>query len=209
MDVEESPWADSGHNSQQQSQAKAATSQPLPSQSASPTARPARGPRRLVAQTTRLEAVEDPLGPLSAAADDNDAGSDAPPAPPQKEQMVIRTTMPQQQQQTRRPIDPHHIEEDDFKSPGGPRAPPPVDVATPSSVRSTTQPSVSVEQAAKPSFHITVGDPVKIGDLTSSHIVYSVRTRVSTAAPSCAHFGYFTEHSYRRARGHTNSRNSK
>jgi sorting nexin-1/2 len=38
---------------------------------------------------------------------------------------------------------------------------------------------VSVEQAAKPTFHIEVGDPVKIGDLTSSHIVYSVRTRVS------------------------------
>lgn len=59
------------------------------------------------------------------------------------------------------------------------RAPPPVDVARPS-VHS--QPSVSVDQAAKPSFHITVGDPVKIGDLTSSHIVYSVRTRTTSRA---------------------------
>lgn len=41
-----------------------------------------------------------------------------------------------------------------------------------------TQPSVSIEQAARPSFDITVGDPHKIGDLTSSHIVYQVRTKV-------------------------------
>jgi len=39
-------------------------------------------------------------------------------------------------------------------------------------------PSVSIEQAARPSFDITVGDPHKVGDLTSSHIVYQVRTRV-------------------------------
>lgn len=61
----------------------------------------------------------------------------------------------------------------------GGRLPPPVDAARPSSVRSGTHPSMSVEQAAKPSFQIYVGDPVKIGDLTSSHIVYSVRTKVS------------------------------
>lgn len=41
------------------------------------------------------------------------------------------------------------------------------------------QPSVSIEQASKPSFDITVGDPHKVGDITSSHIVYQVRTRVS------------------------------
>lgn len=41
-----------------------------------------------------------------------------------------------------------------------------------------TQPSVSIEQAARPSFDITVGDPHKVGDLTSSHIVYQVRTKV-------------------------------
>jgi sorting nexin-1/2 len=45
-------------------------------------------------------------------------------------------------------------------------------------VRTSNQPSVSIEQAAKPSFQITVGDPHKVGDLTSSHIVYSVRTKV-------------------------------
>ena len=44
--------------------------------------------------------------------------------------------------------------------------------------RRQTQPSVSIEQAAKPTFDITVGDPHKVGDLTSSHIVYQVRTKV-------------------------------
>jgi sorting nexin-1/2 len=185
MDVEESPWADSGHNSQQTSQTEPSGSQPSTSQAASPAPRPSRGPRRLVAQPTRLQAVEDPLGPLSASADDNDGASDAPPVPPQKEQMVIRTTMAPQHPQPRRPIDPHHVDDDDYKSPGGPRQPPPVDTARPSSVRSNTQPSVSVEQASKPSFHITVGDPVKIGDLTSSHIVYSVRTQVSCSFLEC------------------------
>lgn len=173
MDVEESPWADSGQASQPAtSRAEAPSPQPSSSQPApSPTPRPSRAPRRLVAQPTRLEAVEDPLGPLSGARDV------APPVPPQKEQMVMRTTMAPQPP-VRRPADPHDVDDAQFESPKGPRAPPPVDAARPSSVRSSTQPSVSIEQAAKPSFQITVGDPVKIGDLTSSHIVYSVRKNV-------------------------------
>lgn len=61
---------------------------------------------------------------------------------------------------------------------GGPRVPPPVQPSQGPAVRRETQPSVSVEQAAKPSFEITVGDPHKVGDLTSSHIVYLVRTKV-------------------------------
>lgn len=52
-------------------------------------------------------------------------------------------------------------------SPGGPEG-----------ARRQTQPSVSIEHAARPSFDITVGDPHKVGDLTSSHIVYQVRTKV-------------------------------
>ncbi|KAG5998767.1 hypothetical protein E4U54_002127 [Claviceps lovelessii] len=193
MDVEESPWADSSHSPKPTSQSNnPADSRPSTStsttQATSPASRLARGPRRLVAQPTRLEAVEDPLGPLSVSTDDHDGASDAPPVPPLKEQMVIRTTMPHQQQ-PRRPTDPHHVDDDDFKSPGGPRVPPPVDAARPSSMRTSTQPSVTVEQAAKPSFHITVGDPVKIGDLTSSHIVYSVRTRVGLPENLCPRYG--------------------
>lgn len=150
----------------------------------SPTARTARGPvRRLVAQPTRLEAVDDPLGPLGPlggnAGPGADSQADEPPVPPLKEQVVIRTTMPQSSQQKRPgPADPHRIDDDDYDRPSGPRPPPPVQAAQPSPVRGSGQPSVGIEQAAKPSFHITVGDPHKVGDLTSSHIVYSVRTRV-------------------------------
>lgn len=60
-----------------------------------------------------------------------------------------------------------------------PRVPPPVQPPGSEGPRRQTQPSVSVEQAAKPTFEITVGDAHKVGDLTSSHTVYSVRTRVS------------------------------
>ena len=41
---------------------------------------------------------------------------------------------------------------------------------------------MSIEQAAKPTFNITVGDPHKVGDMTSSHIVYQVRTKTTSKA---------------------------
>ena len=144
----------------------------------------ARGPvRRLVAQPTRLEAVDDPLGPLGGGdgATGADAPADEPPVPPLKERVVVRTTMPQNAQRKAGPADPHRIDDDDDAAASAtdrPRAPPPVDAALPSPVRTSSQPSMSIEQAAKPNFHITVGDPHKVGDLTSSHIVYSVRTKV-------------------------------
>ncbi|OTB02586.1 hypothetical protein M426DRAFT_322513 [Hypoxylon sp. CI-4A] len=152
----------------------------------SPTGRVTRGPiRRLVAQPTKLEAADDPLGPLgplgASAAPGADAQADEPPVPPQKEQMVIRTTMPPPAQKRAGPADPHRITDDDeLDKPSGPRAPPPVQAAQPSPIRAGGQPSVSIEQAAKPSFYITVGDPHKVGDLTSSHIVYSVRTKTTS-----------------------------
>lgn len=42
---------------------------------------------------------------------------------------------------------------------------------------------MSVEQAAKPTFYITVGDPHKVGDITNSHIVYQVQTKVYLPNP--------------------------
>jgi sorting nexin-1/2 len=38
--------------------------------------------------------------------------------------------------------------------------------------------------AAKPLFEIVVGDPHKVGDLTSAHTVYNVRTKVPITSPS-------------------------
>ncbi|KAI0896337.1 Vps5-domain-containing protein [Annulohypoxylon nitens] len=191
----DSPWGDVPSQStstptfsQEDSSIKpqdAESSQQSQSSIKSPTGRGPRGPiRRLVAQPTKLEAIDDPLGPLGPlganAAPGADAQADEPPVPPQKEQMVIRTTMPQPAQKRAGPSDPHRIDDDEFDRPSGPRAPPPVQAAQPSPVRATGQPSVSIEKAAKPSFYITVGDPHKVGDLTSSHIVYSVRTKTTS-----------------------------
>jgi sorting nexin-1/2 len=192
MDVEgSSPWADAAQGSQPGSGSAVTPSKAqASSSSAAGSSRASRlTPRRLVAQPTKLESVEDdPLGPLGAPASvgpPSDSGlPDSPPEPPQKEQsqLPIRTTLPPQLGARRAaPADPHHIDDDDDEldeGQRGPRPPPPVQAAQPSLVRSSTQPSVSIEQAAKPSFHISVGDPAKVGDLTSSHIVYAVRTKV-------------------------------
>lgn len=68
------------------------------------------------------------------------------------------------------------------------KGPPPVQPpAGTEGAKRQTQPSMSVEQAAKPTFDITVGDPHKVGDLTSSHIVYQVRTKVNS--PKCCGVG--------------------
>jgi sorting nexin-1/2 len=190
------PWADAAPSQGASSQPEDA-SVTSPTKSTAPAAgssgaRPSRlTPRRLVAQPTRLQVVEDdPLGPLGGgggaaapgAASDDLPLRESPPAPPQKEQLPIRTTMPQPAAARRvgGPADPHRIDDDeaDYAGSSGPRQPPPVQAALPSPVRSNMQPSMSVEQAAKPSFHISVGDPHKVGDLTSSHTVYSVRTKV-------------------------------
>lgn len=68
-------------------------------------------------------------------------------------------------------------DDDDISVPSGPRIPPPVQPANHPPPRQA-QPSVSIEQAAKPTFHINVGDPHKVGDLTSSHTEYAVHTKV-------------------------------
>lgn len=205
----ESPWADAPAqppppSSTSESQPAGDDETPKPASEAAPSAttssgpRPSRlTPRRLVAQPTKLQAVEDdPLGPLGAAEPVVSAAEGEPPMPPQKEPpapaamastLPVRTMMSpgqqQQQQQQRRGVnDPHRVDDEDdgddrLGSSGG-RAPPPVQAATPVQGRVAGPPSVSVEQAAKPSFSITVGDPHKVGDLTSSHIVYAVRTKV-------------------------------
>ena len=73
--------------------------------------------------------------------------------------------------------------------------PPPVQRPEGATVRRETQPSVSIEQAARPTFDISVGDPHKVGDLTSSHIVYQVRTKVmmSLRQGCISHLTYATD----------------
>lgn len=160
-------------------------SAPAPSVSAAPRSpgRPKPNRRIGVSQPTRLESVEDPLGPLGASADAlADAPVDEPPAPPQKELAAARGSRPTtatSQSSIRGMMESVNLD-DELESPtmAGARIPPPVQPPSSNGPHRHTQPSVSIEQAAKPSFQITVGDPHKVGDLTSSHTEYQVRTEV-------------------------------
>jgi sorting nexin-1/2 len=142
-------------------------------------------------QPTRLETVDgslDPLGPLGVdepTFPSVSSLSEQAPTPPRKESDQARGARPPRaSQQLSSPQGAADaVERDDPTSlPRRTRGPPPVQPAGPGSLRQT-QPSVSIEQAANPSFEITVGDPHKVGDITSSHIVYQVRTKVG-AFPS-------------------------
>lgn len=149
--------------------------------------RTVRTPRRAGAQPVRLQALDDSLGPLGPLGDNAPTPkADEPPAPPQKEQTVthnLRQPLVSAQSSTasRSLLDPVDLNED-LESSIGPRIPPPVQPSQGAFVRRESLPSVSIEQAAKPTFNITVGDPHKVGDLTSSHIVYSVETKVGCVA---------------------------
>ena len=134
---------------------------------------------------TRLEPVDgslDSLGPLG----ENNAKFDIeqPPIPPTKEQSLpIRNARqaPSQSPTGRALLDSSDTRDDDQSSVNskhrydshGQLLSRGIENA-----RRQNQPSVSIEQAARPTFDITVGDPHKVGDLTSSHIVYQVRTKV-------------------------------
>jgi len=157
----------------------------------SPAGRASRTPiRRVGAQTTKLEALDDSLGPLGPLGDNGILAlppPDQPPAPPQKEQTVphnlrqttLASTHSSLSQNTMDTVDLS----DDSEVMPRPRIPPPVQPPQAGTVRRETQPSVSIEQAAKPTFDITVGDPHKVGDLTSSHTVYQVRTKACITVP--------------------------
>lgn len=151
----------------------------------SPSSRGPRTPRKVGAQATRLEAIDDSFGPLGPLGENpNLSEPEVPPAPPSKEQTLparnARSTPSSQPSMNRGMIDSTDLVDDDRSSttsrqryPQGQPAPGGIENS-----RRPTQPSVSIEQAARPSFDITVGDPHKVGDLTSSHIVYQVRTKV-------------------------------
>ncbi|TKA61052.1 hypothetical protein B0A49_10894 [Cryomyces minteri] len=156
----------------------------------SPAGRASRTPRRYGMQpsATRLEAVEDPLGHLGAA----EPQPEQAPAPPRKEQTTQRnqpalrdaSATASSQSSVRNLMQSVNLDEDVDQTSPRPRYAPPVQPSN-SEVATRprqTQPSMSVEQAAKPSFEIIVGDPHKVGDLTSSHTVYQVRTKTSSKA---------------------------
>ena len=120
-----------------------------------------------------------PLGPLGAA-----PAIEEPPAPPQKESQAQRNARPVSVKSGRSSVrglmDSVNLEDDDAEAGNDrPRIPPPVQPHSREAYQRTTPSSVTVEQASKPTFSIAVGDPTKVGDLTGSHTVYQVRTKVS------------------------------
>ena len=126
--------------------------------------------------------MDDPLGPLGAPTPPAAPVAEGPPAPPQKEPAgrAPRQTPGASTASLSGMMDSVNLDDDENENPvaRGPRVPPPVQPPTAAAPQRQTQPSVSVEQAAKPIFTIYVGDPHKVGDLTSSHTEYSVMTKV-------------------------------
>ncbi|KAH0542554.1 hypothetical protein FGG08_003059 [Glutinoglossum americanum] len=183
-DEGQSPWGDASPKPKPLQPSLTASSTPK-----SPSARGPRTPRKVIAHATRLEPVDDSLGPLGPLGDNFDITvspqHDQPPVPPQKEQPLNRNTknaQPTSQSLAKRDMMDSVDLEDDAEPSLRPRVPPPVTPPSSSTVPRQFQPSISIEQAANPSFEITVGDPHKVGDLTSSHIVYHVRTKTSSKA---------------------------
>ncbi|PWY95142.1 Vps5-domain-containing protein [Aspergillus sclerotioniger CBS 115572] len=194
LDAGDSPWGDvpsqssSSHNVPRSEAEEASPEQPIQQASSnaprSPVRRGPRGTRRINAQATKLEAVDDsfdPLGPLGDKAEGSP--HEQAPTPPQKEAFSgrnVRPTSSASQVSTGATLaDSVDLEEDGAGFRGPPPVQPPSDVE---GSKRQSQPSISVEKAANPTFEITVGDPHKVGDLTSSHIVYQVRTKTTSKA---------------------------
>ncbi|KAK2738751.1 Vacuolar protein sorting-associated protein 5 [Myotisia sp. PD_48] len=197
MDLEsgDSPWGDvpsqskspDGNEPEEQPSGQATTST-LAVPRSPPTARGPRTPRKISAQVTKLEVVgdaSDPLGPLGdssfSALDTQEQG----PTPPRKESLTARNVRPTSsasQSSSAVGLMESVDLDDDAQLHARVKGPPPVQPPSTEPVKRPTQQSMSVEQAAKPSFYITVGDPHKVGDLTSSHIVYQVRTKTTSKA---------------------------
>ncbi|KAB8208258.1 Vps5 C terminal like-domain-containing protein [Aspergillus parasiticus] len=197
LDAGDSPWGDvpsqsTGNHGTSRPETEDATREQSSQQTTStgprsPVRRGPRGIRKISAHATKLEAVDDtldPLGPLGDNADETSpAAVDQAPVPPQKEAFAGRNIRPtssaSQTSSGAGMVDSVNLEEDG----AGFRNPPPVQPASDAdSSKRQSEPSISIEKAAKPTFEITVGDPHKVGDLTSSHIVYQVRTKTTSKA---------------------------
>ncbi|EEA20136.1 Vacuolar protein sorting-associated protein vps5 [Talaromyces marneffei ATCC 18224] len=184
LDGGESPWGDEPSTSTRPTEStttSTTTTQTTTHETlAGPQSPVRRGPRtsrKVNAQVTKLEAVDDtsdPLGPLGESTITEEA-----PTPPLKETVGPRVAQPaysSAQSSAGAPVDRSDEQQRTVN-------PPPVQFpGAEGPQKRQTQPSISVEQAAKPTFNITVGDPHKVGDLTSSHIVYQIRTKTTSKA---------------------------
>jgi sorting nexin-1/2 len=161
-------------------------SSPAPSSGvAKPTPSKSRKPRRYgnLAQSTTLETLDDATGPLGPLGADPVEGV-AAPAPPVKE--LVSRTRPQSRPGTSTSATSsaasHDHSEDGASSVHGPGRATQIAPQFGGGPRQQQPPSMSVEQAAKPTFNITVGDPHTVGNAANSHTVYSVITRTTSKA---------------------------
>ena len=114
-----------------------------------------RKPVRAAAIASRLDSLDlnsDPLGPLGEAEREQ-----SPPPPPAKDH-VLPTRSDASQSTSKAPS---------YRS---------------DTTKGDHPPSVPLAQAANPTFSISVGDPTRIGDITSAHTVYKVSTKTTSQA---------------------------
>lgn len=172
---------------QQQSAAGGGTAaRSAPSSSSSARGRSSRNPKRFAVHSTHLSSADDPLGPLGE--------STAPTAPlgspvlsPSARNLPASSQNPvaaSSNASLKTLMGSINLEDEHQHQPAvSGRPPPPVQPAAGQDASRPHEPSVNVVQASKPSFHITVGDPHKVGDITSAHTEYMVYTKVSICAP--------------------------
>lgn len=125
-----------------------------------------RKPIRAAAVASRLQDLDlenDPLGPLGALPARNN--SSPPPLPPLKDSTdaVEADYGSHSRQESRAPS---------YRS----------DLTSRPNPEQAHNPSIPLERAANPTFQISVGDPTRIGDITSAHTVYKVSTKTTSHA---------------------------
>jgi len=179
------------------------------------TPRGARTTRKFGTQSTTLEILDDSMGPLGPL-----GSTESPPVPPQKEDVLSSPIATNKNEilgrsstksSLRGLLDSVNLNDDDDddndKSIIKPREPPPVKPANfDINMKRNIPPGISIEQAARPSFEVSIGDPHKVGDLTSSHTVYQVRTKVYR--PKMSRIMVLTKYSRHRQK-HIDRQNSK
>ncbi|KAF2214557.1 hypothetical protein CERZMDRAFT_57066 [Cercospora zeae-maydis SCOH1-5] len=135
-------------------------------------------------QSTTLESLDDSMGPLGPLGMEPVAEPVAP-APPVKE-LASRTRNAAGSRPSTAASGASsrgaELDDDGGSLHGGPRVPPPVEPPQFGGRHRPAQPSQPVEQAAKPSFHIVVGDPHNVGGATGSHTAYNVITTTTSKA---------------------------
>ncbi|TID20797.1 vacuolar protein sorting-associated protein-like protein vps5 [Venturia nashicola] len=154
--------------------------------SSRPRGRGKKVPARFGAQPTKLEAVDDtlgPLGPLGAPAQSQETlvESQHENGPLQAPRATGASTQSSLQGMMGS-VDLDDHEDEEGNGPRRPRQPPPVQPPQSDGPPRQVAPSVNVVEAAKPTFHIVVGDPHKVGDLTSAHTEYNVDTKTTSKA---------------------------